>query len=222
MNLLPFFSLFVIIMSQSMHYKPFLDNFKSHKGVPKFSFLPCCTPGQHVGYRRNLEPDLSPVTCIRGVRLSNPGLFNFAMNSVKLAFIPAWLNLPKSQGSCDPSWHLSEPHLQGWGSFALLATAEICCGIPLYLPGDTSVGREKLQLHNRKQNIEWSTKLPENGVCLTFVQRMTGKGFLGKVIIPRSGNSSLWAASAASRLTPLGCASKWDKKRGLCFQQKEK
>lgn len=112
--------------------------------------------------------------------------------------------------------------------FALLATAEICCVVLLYLPGYTPVGREKLQLHNREQNkTEASSSYyywERTGfVWYLLVQGMTGKAFLGKVFIPLTGNTSLWAAAAAaSRLTPLGCASERDKKRALCFQHKEK
>lgn len=88
------FGVFVcfILFCLLVHSKHFLGNFKSHKGAPTFSFLPCSTPWQHGGTGETLN-----LMCIRGVHLSNPGLFNFAVNSVKLAFTPAWLN-PQEPG----------------------------------------------------------------------------------------------------------------------------
>lgn len=175
-------------------------------------------------HRKNLEPNFSPVMCIREVHLSDSGLFNFATDSVKLAFSPAWLSLPKSQGSCDPSWHVTEPHLQGWGalcppghSWDLLCNSSVTSWVHFCRKGEATTAQQ-----GTKQ--DWSTKLllllGENGVLLAFVQGTTGKAFLGKVFMPHAGNSALWTA-AASRLTPLGCASKGDKKRALCFQQEK-
>lgn len=99
-------------------------------------------------HRRNLQPNFSPVMCIRGVHLSNPCLFNFAMSSVKLAFQLDWIN-PRARGVVIPADISQSLTCKAGEAFALLATAEIGCVILLYLSGCTSVGREKLQLHNK-------------------------------------------------------------------------